>query len=255
MRSPISTQPVNSSYSQIRLDLHPLETATVTGSGQPTALRVQVPEFGGDAELTFFTPERIVADRFIMPTASTSTSAATPQPIPTKNTTSHRLVTLPEGSLVVWLLQRWQPWVAASLAGVRTSTEMRSKTNGYIVVRTPSPGNQNGPLHREGGSRCSRGPMMIHTEDIKRIPSLPIPELNARYAYLWRDVPVSAFLPKFEQSPQLNRNAAPVIHQYSEHQIPKQMCARHGRFSCGDLFINSLLCSVGQRSFENNNNE
>ena len=31
----ISTQPVNSSYSQIRLDLHPLETATVTGSGQP----------------------------------------------------------------------------------------------------------------------------------------------------------------------------------------------------------------------------
>ncbi len=70
----ISTQPVNSSYSQIRLDLHPLDTATITGSGQPTALRVQVPEFGGDAELTFFTPERIVADRFIMPTASTSTS-------------------------------------------------------------------------------------------------------------------------------------------------------------------------------------
>ena len=84
----ISTQPVNSSYSQIRLDLHPLDTATVTGSGQPTALRVQLSEFGGDAELSFFTPERIVADRFIMPTASTSasgtsTSAATPQPTPT----------------------------------------------------------------------------------------------------------------------------------------------------------------------------
>ena len=96
MHSPSVHNSVNSSYSQIRLDLHPLDTATVTGSGQPTALRVQLSEFGGDAELTLFTPERIVADRFIMPTESTSTlgmsststlgtstSAATPQPTPT----------------------------------------------------------------------------------------------------------------------------------------------------------------------------
>ncbi len=80
----ISKQPVNGSYEQIRLDLHPLETASVPGSSEATGLRVLVPEYGGDAELTFFTPERIVADRFVMPAAGTG-SSATPQ----SNTTPH----------------------------------------------------------------------------------------------------------------------------------------------------------------------
>ncbi len=67
----ISTHQVNSGYSQKRFDFYPLETALVPGSDNATGLRVLVPEYGGEAELTFFTPERIVADRFATPDPST----------------------------------------------------------------------------------------------------------------------------------------------------------------------------------------
>ncbi len=90
----IKQAPFNSTHEQRVFELLPLGTAVLKGQHAP-GLRVVVPEYGGEAALNYFTPERIVADRFARPTDSkddtrlpTSLPTSLPTTLPTHLPTS-----------------------------------------------------------------------------------------------------------------------------------------------------------------------